>query len=159
MRKVGFVLLGALFLFMACGPKQIPIVEKVPMPEDKPLYGYTVQGIFFLHHALFENTSGETPIVAVETSGYRGRNMQRQGEYYVYDVHRASKDLSGFQHYMSREMEVHYYFPIGKGRMIPDIIWDQVSWIPEKDLFFSGRDRKSAVFSTDPVENPYLQEE
>ena len=157
MRKFALIVLAFAFVFVGCagGPS---IVERTPVPADKPLYGFTKEGVFFLHKSLYDNAHGKKAIVAVESSGFVGRYLKLKGEYYVYNVKQDSGDKAAFDRFMKRRVKIQYFFPIDKGRLIPDVIKKKFDWVKEDDLFEKKR-VKGVIFSTFPVENPYLKDD
>lgn len=155
MKKYAWLSLILAFIFMGCATTHVAIVEKVPVPTDKPLYGYTEEGVFFLHRALFENAGGETPIVAVESSRFIGRRMELKGDYYIYDVSRDHRDKAGFIRQSEKLPGFQYFFPIAKQKIIPVVLLDRKDWIKEKDLL--EKKGVGKIFSTKSVKNLDIQ--
>lgn len=153
MKKI--LLLFLLIAVAGClgGPK---ILNKYPVPQDRPLYGVTPKGIFYLHKSLVENAQGKEPVFASDVTGFRGRRTHLKNDYYTYDANVIPHDQAQFDRCMKRNFMPIFIFVIGDGRQIPEILMD-TEWIKPEDTV----EDKSAgmVFRVWPKANPYLDDE
>lgn len=136
---------------VGCGGK---IVHKAPVPTDRPLYGVTPDGVFFVHESLVVNAQGKDPVFASEVSNFKGRRTQLKNGYYVYDSNTVAHDKKQFEKGVGRQLPPIYLFAIGNGLQIPDALMKS-GWIEEKDTV---EDKNAGrVFRTEPVENTFLK--
>ncbi|MEW5733884.1 MAG: hypothetical protein AB1921_03460 [Thermodesulfobacteriota bacterium] len=148
-----FLALALVFALAGCAGST-KILHTYPVPTDKPLYGVTPEGVFYVHESLVKNAQGEDPIFASDITYFKGRRMQLRNGYYVYDSAQNASDKAQFDHAMKRRLPPTYIFAIGKGRHIPLAI-KGADWLNSKDVV---EDRRAGeVLSTWPAENPNLE--
>ena len=139
----------ALLAGLGCGKPKTP---EIAIPQNIPLYGFTEQGVFFIHQSLVENIKGENPRLVSQITDWKPRKMEQKGVYWVYDCHAQPKDFGMFQFY--KGFPVEYYFEAGFNKSIPNNL------LQFEGLFLSQELRLHEtvgyIFLTEPVENSQL---
>ncbi len=149
MKKFWFLLwLVPVMIFGSCASHE----PSMPVPSDRPLYGFTAQGVFFLHESLVKAAAGTPPRLISGATDWKAREMKRVADYYVYDCRSNAKDRQTFQFY--NDFKVQYLFEIGMDRTIPSALMDRKELFHPKDLVASKE--YGFALATEPVENPYL---
>ena len=100
MKRIPYILI--LMLLMSCAT-----APRTPIPSDRPLYGFTKQGVFFIHKGLVEQAGGYKPLLITEANNYKKVSMREKSDYYY-----AIIDLL-------RHREICYCFSIGSNNYIP----------------------------------------
>jgi hypothetical protein len=149
MKKIIVLCLVLSLAFLGCSSKK-PIVE---VPTGKPLYGFTEEGVFFVHNTLVENAQGDNPKLRSQTSEFRPRDMVKQGDYWVFDVRDTHGDFERFRFY--RDFAILYYFEVDFEKYIPNQLMSFKEWFNPEHLHFKGK--VGYVFYTEPTINPFLQ--
>ena len=108
---LGLVLLGA------CSSGKTPPLT--PMPEEKPLYGFTKDGVFFVHDSLVKNAGGSIANLASQATEWKHRPMSRAGDYHIYDCNDRNHDKALFVFYDN--FKIQYSFYVDKYVSIPAV--------------------------------------
>ncbi|MBU2489251.1 MAG: hypothetical protein KKA60_07660 [Proteobacteria bacterium] len=147
MKKNVLAFVAALFLMSACGPSIRVNMEAVP--QGKPAYGFTEQGVFFIHEALLGfPEEGAEVVFASEITGWKSRKTDKHGDYYLYNIIHSSADIRSFSSY--ENMRLHYFFVLGKIHVPHHLVKKHKDLFPEKDL--GGYSAVGTTFFTHPLE-------
>lgn len=143
-----FLLLGA----AACATGGFS--DKAAVPDDRPLYGYTEEGIYYLHSSLAENTNTGNPILIADVTGFGGLRMHKSGDYFILDIRKFGKYGRAFRINRDKGLSSLYCFGISGNRLIPRDVMGETDWVRERDVIeYPGMEK---VFSTKPIPNLYL---
>ncbi len=153
MKTSRVVALAALALVLAGCAQTLTIVNAQAVPKDRPLYGYTREGVFFIHESLIANVRGNPPVFASEVTMGDGRRMILKDGYYTYDVARSSRDSTDFTRYNDSGVAIRYFFVVGTNVQIPRDIMGLTNWIGDSDVI---NDNGIPVFATHPVDNRFI---
>lgn len=149
------ILASALALVLCGCGGAVAVKDVIPVPGDRPLYGYTESGVFFVHESIIANSGASSVIFVSEVTRAEGRKMVLANGYYTYDINRVAKDKIDFDRYTARVAAVRYFFIIGTNAQIPRDIMDKTGWIASGDVV---TDKGIPVLSTRPVKNPHIPE-
>lgn len=155
MKKVlPIILCIAACAFLACSAHDKPGLT--PLPTEKPLYGVTGQGVFFIHDALVKNAGGTSIRLASQATEWKRRAMKKKGAYHIFDCNSINHDKSLFVFY--KNFKIQYCFYIDKYVSIPDVFSDSkdiLKSLDPKDI--STTLEYGFVFFTKPMDdNPHL---
>lgn len=153
-RILSLTVLAAFFsaLLLGCGGS-VAIKNAMPVPQDRPLYGFTRDGVFFIHESLIANTGAKSPVFVSEVTRNEGRKMNLVGGYYIYNVDRVRADRVDFERFTDKGLSVRYFFVIGTNIQIPREVMEKTDWIGKKDVVL---DKDIQVLATRPVDNPHI---
>ncbi|MBI5845056.1 MAG: hypothetical protein HZB23_10355 [Deltaproteobacteria bacterium] len=152
-RSITLAIIGIALLLSGCGGA-VALKDVMPVPGDRPLYGYTESGVFFIHESVIANAGARSVIFVSEVTRAEGRKMILANGYYTYDVNRVGADRVDFDRQIGRGVSVRYFFIIGTNVQIPRDIMDKTGWIAKADV---TTDKGIPVLSTKPVKNPHIQ--
>jgi len=116
------------------------------LPKDKPAYGYTRDGEFFIHRALLGNPDGEDVVFVAEFTSWMARDAHKKGDWYVY---RTEDDMDKKRFGAFDRMKVHYFFVVGDAHVPHHLLKDSPELVPDCDL--GGYAKVGTTFCTYPV--------
>ncbi|MEW5733883.1 MAG: hypothetical protein AB1921_03455 [Thermodesulfobacteriota bacterium] len=148
MRKTGLFRLVLILMVIAagvgCSEKKPPIA----VPQNITLFGFTEAGIFFIHNTLLENIEAKTIALRSQTSDFRARDMERKGDFWVYDVSSHREDSEMFKMY--RDFPILYYFEGDNRQTIPNDLM-KYDKLFDSDIL-RIKNKLGYVFYTEPIE-------
>jgi len=154
MKTAALVILASALAIVLCGcGGGVAIRDAMPVPGDRPLYGYTESGVFFVHESIIANSGADSVVFVSEITRAEGRKMILANGYFTYDVNRVAKDKIDFERYKARVAAIRYFFVIGTNVQIPRDIMDKTGWIAKGDVV---TDKGIPVLSTRLVKNPHI---
>ncbi|MBI9074190.1 MAG: hypothetical protein JEZ02_02180 [Desulfatibacillum sp.] len=117
MKKLAVLLIFSLIL-ASCASREEPLIH--PLPEDKPMYGVTHDGVFFIHDSLVLNAEVESVQLASQATEWKKRPMEKVGDYHIYDCRNDNHDRALFVFYRNY-FKIQYCFYTDKYASIPGV--------------------------------------
>ncbi|MBI5845057.1 MAG: hypothetical protein HZB23_10360 [Deltaproteobacteria bacterium] len=148
MKKSLPLLLALVLAFFAGACKKEEL--KIIVPQNVPHYGYTKEGVFFVHDTLIQNAGFGPVSLRSLVSEYKPRPMEKKGDYWFYDARADATDMERFRIY--KDFPISYYFELPDKAQVPG------SLVKYPGLFDREFIRAIAgigfVFYTEPVPSP-----
>lgn len=148
MKKTLLLLFALLMAFSAAACKKEEL--KVIIPQNIPHFGYTKEGVFFVHNALVENAGVGAVSLRSQMSEDKPRPMELKGDYWYYDARTNPTDVERLKIY--GDFPIYYLFELADKSQIPG------SLIKHPGVFDQEFIRAIAgigfVFYTEPVPKP-----
>jgi len=147
MKKNVSALFLALLLLASCGPSLEVNLDAVP--KDRPAYGWTRQGVFFIHQSLLGNPPDKGNVVfASEITGWKSRKASRRGDYWLYNIVNNPMDIRSFANFTN--MKIEFFFVVNEAHVPHHLVKKHKDLFPKSDL--GGHGRVGATFFTRPVD-------
>lgn len=115
-----FAILFVCSLLLAACASRAEKIPTHPIPEEKPLYGVTHEGIFFVHDSLVLNAEVDSVQLASQATEWKKRPMEKVGDYHIYDCRKDNHDRALFVFYRNY-FKIQYCFYTDKYASIPGV--------------------------------------